>query len=282
MPALSFDAIGTKWVIETPNELADGLRQKVMDRIEKFDLTYSRFRDDSLAAKLRQPGTHEFPDDATELMRFYKQLYDATGGSVTPLVGEALEHAGYDASYSLQPKAGELNIPKWDDVMTWSDSKVAVKQPIVLDVGAAGKGYLVDIIAGILEGQGIGEYVIDASGDIRHRGKTVEKIGLENPDDTTRVLGVAELQNTSLCASASNRRKWGDWHHIIDARTGKPANEVVATWVVAESTMLADGLATALFFVPPSELEDWEFQAVRLLGDGRIEKTPNFVGQLFT
>ena len=42
-------------------------------------------------------------------------------------------------------------------------------EPIVLDVGAAGKGYLVDIIATLLEDHDIYDYTIDASGDIKQR-----------------------------------------------------------------------------------------------------------------
>lgn len=281
MHALKFEAIGTHWSIETTDELPDAFVQKIHERIELFDSTYSRFRKDSLASKLLSLGIYSFPDDAIRLIEFYRKLYDVTDGAVTPLVGEVLEHAGYDAAYSLEPKKGKVTIPKWDDAMIWTGNKVEIKMPVVLDIGAAGKGYLVDIVAQLLDEQGIDNYVIDASGDICHRGKEPEHIGLENPHDQTRVLGVAQLQDASLCASASNRRKWGNWHHIIDARTGDPVNDVVATWVVADSTMVADGVATALFFVPFDSLKEWKFQAVRLLANGRIEKTDNFVGELF-
>lgn len=282
MHVLKFEAIGTPWSIETASKLPDALQQKIHERIELFDKTYSRFRDDSLVAKLSEPGTYTFPDDAEPLLNFYHKLYIATEGSVTPLIGKALEQAGYDASYSLKPKAKKIAAtPKWDTAMKWTENTVEIKQPVVLDIGAAGKGYLIDIIAELLEAHDIVHYTIDASGDIRHRSRTMEKIGLEDPRDSSRVVGTAHIKNTSLCASAINRRKWGDWHHVIDARTGRPVNHVIAVWVIADSTMIADGLATALFFVPPGMLKNWEFQSVRLFTDGRIEKTAGFVGELF-
>lgn len=277
----SFEAIGTHWSIETPDELPHVLKQKIAHRIEQFDKTYSRFRSDSLVEKLREPGVYVFPEDAPKLIGFYRELYAATSGAVTPLVGEILEAAGYDREYSLALNVQPEATPKWDDTMRWRGAKVTVRQPIVLDMGAAGKGYLVDILAGLLMSHNILEYVIDASGDICHRGAIADRVGLENPHNTETVLGVAELQNASLCASSSNRRSWGDWHHIIDPRTARPVEEVVATWVVADSTMIADGLATALFFVPPTSLFGWDFQVVRLMADGRLEYTPNFVGELF-
>lgn len=282
MHVLRLEAIGTPWSIETSKKLSSEIQQEIHDRIEIFDKTYSRFRSDSLVAQLSNPGTYSFPDDAEPLMKFYHELYVATEGSVTPLIGKALEQAGYDASYSLMPKKAKLSAtPKWDTAMTWTGSSVEVKKPVVLDIGAAGKGYLIDVVAQLLESHDITRYVIDASGDIRHRGQPAEKIGLEDPRDTARVVGTVPLQNASLCASASNRRKWGDWHHIIDARNGKPVGDVASVWVIADSAMVADGLATALFFVPPRMLSRWEFQSVRMFTDGRIEKTANFVGELF-
>lgn len=282
MHKFEFEAIGTYWSIETKNELSYQLRDKITKIIKDLDVTYSRFRDDSLVTKLRTPGMYDFPDNAEKLVSFYRELYDVTNGSVTPLVGSTLEQAGYDATYSLQPSDAITPVQQWDDAMQWQGTKVIVKKPIVLDVGAAGKGYLVDIIADFLEANDIRVYTIDASGDIRQRGDSSERIGLENPYDSQRVLGVLELKDASLCASSSNRRQWAeDWHHVIDPRTGRPTRDVITSWVVAPSTMVADGLATALFFVDFNKLSRWDFQAVRLLADGRIEKTDNFVGELF-
>lgn len=279
-----FEAIGTLWSIESVSVLPHDLKDKIQNRITEFDVVYSRFREDSLVAKLRQPGVYTFPNDVKKLLNFYEALYQVTDGAVTPLIGETLEHAGYDSEYSLQPKSGIATPPAWRDAMTWNDVNVEVKQPIVLDVGAAGKGYLVDIVAEVLKNHTITDFVIDASGDIYHYGQGVERVGLENPYDEGKVVGVAKLKNKSLCASSSNRRKWGDgddWHHIVNAKTGKPVQDVVATWAVADSTMVADGLATALFFVPFHALADWDFEGVRLLASGTIEKTDNFVGELF-
>jgi thiamine biosynthesis lipoprotein len=98
------------------------------------------------------------------------------------------------------------------------------------------------------------------------------------------VIGVAHLQGQALCASGVTRRVWGDGlHHVLDARTGVPVGGVVATWVTAEETALADGLATALFFTEAHRLaERFRFAYVRMHADGRAEYSPNFAGELFT
>lgn len=272
--------IGTQWSIETDHPL-DNIKSELEATIEEFDRTYSRFRDDSLVTEIsRSAGEYEFPNNAQKLVTFYRDLYEATDGAVSPLVGDVLSTAGYDKEYSfVEKKVREA--PVWDDAMKWDANKLQSSQPMLLDFGAAGKGYLVDLLSEILEARGIAKYVIDASGDVRIRGQT-EVIGLENPYDATSILGTAIVSDASLCASATNRRAWGRWNHVIDPRTATPVRDVVATWVVAATTFEADGLATALFFVPASKLGQWDFHYVRLLASGRIEHSDDFVGELYT
>lgn len=98
------------------------------------------------------------------------------------------------------------------------------------------------------------------------------------------VIGVANLKNGSICASASNRRTWGDGlHHMLDGRTGRPTTQVIATWGIAADTATADGLATALFFSASSRLMTmFDFSYLRMFGDGRVEVSDNFDGEVFT
>ena len=276
-----FEALGTQWQVETLLPLAADVKAQITTRIETFDKTYSRFRDDSLVMQLAaNAGTYEFPEDARELVAFYKSLYDATDGALSPLVGGALEQAGYGKDYSLKPGAVEP-VPTWDEAMTWDGRRVTTTRPLTLDFGAAGKGYMNDMVGELLEAAGYTEYVVDASGDVRVRGLD-EVIGLEDPYDPASVVGAASVADASLCASAINRRAWGgDWHHVVDPRTGKPVSDVVATWVIADTTMVADGLATALFFVSADKLAAWDFEYVRLYADGTIERSADFVGELY-
>ncbi|QJU55824.1 FAD:protein FMN transferase [Herbiconiux sp. KACC 21604] len=294
-----FEAIGTLWQIETPagSPLPESLRQAIARRIEEFDAVYSRFRADSLVAILaREPGRVEFPADSLELFALYDRLVAATSGAVDPLVGRSLELLGYDASYSLtpsQPTVAEQAMQDERGRASWfTDVRrhgriVETTRPVVIDVGAAGKGYLVDIVSALLVEHGLTEFVVDGSGDLRHRGPADApgvRIGLEHPLQPGKAIGVATLANAALCASASNRRAWGDGqHHILDARSGNPAREVIATWVVAADTALADGLATALFFTGAHELaKTFHFSYVRMYADGRAERSRDFPGELFS
>ncbi|MFA4872338.1 MAG: FAD:protein FMN transferase [Patescibacteria group bacterium] len=106
---ISFEAIGTHWQIDVYDKRAQkieraALFKEIRERIEEFDRTYSRFRDDTLvSAMARAAGTYTLPFDAQPLMDLYLSLYQATGGAFTPLIGDTLAEAGYDAQYSLPP-----------------------------------------------------------------------------------------------------------------------------------------------------------------------------------
>jgi thiamine biosynthesis lipoprotein len=279
---MRFEAIGTHWLITTKDTLASDIQQSILDRIETFDQTYSRFRKDSLITKIAQKaGEYTFPKDAKILFDFYRKLYDLTDGKVTPLIGKTLENAGYDAEYSLQPKP-QVEVPRWDDVLEINGVTLVAKKPVTLDFGAAGKGYLVDIICQLLDDAKIDDYIVDASGDLRHKGTMENRVGLEDPRQSGTVIGVVDVQNQSLCASATNRRTWGKYHHVFDPDTKDSTKAIVATWVITDSAMVADGIATSLFFVSPSVVRNaFTYEYVRMHVDESIDYSPTFEDKLF-
>jgi len=59
------------------------------------------------------------------------------------------------------------------------------------------------------------DYIVDAGGDIACRNgenskEEAIKIGLENPENFSEIIGIAELRNQSICGSSGNRRAWGN------------------------------------------------------------------------
>lgn len=279
-----FEAIGTAWQVESEDELPDAVRRGVLDRIESFDRTWSRFRPDSVVTALAEvPGRVELPDEAEPLLDLYRRLDRLTDGAVTPLVGRTLADLGYDAAYSLRPSATPSDVPSWS-TLSWEPPVLETHEPLLIDVGAVGKGLLADLVSDVLAASGLEAFTVDASGDLVHRGRENLRVALEHPLDATVAVGVAELApGTALCASAVNRRAWGDGlHHVLDGRTGRPTHDVLATWVVADTCLLADGAATAAFFVPPARLDaELGVASARLLSTGRLEWSATFPGEMF-
>ncbi|MBY3217652.1 FAD:protein FMN transferase [Rhizobium laguerreae] len=285
-----FDSIGTHWQIETAAPLQEPIRRQLLAEIGEFDRIFSRFRSDSLVAGMAASldgGRFRFPGWAASLFDLYDRLFIATAGAVDPLVGRDLELLGYDGSYSLRPDP--LAIAEYSkERRAWNldvrrlGLELVTRRSVVLDIGAAGKGFLVDRLGQTLRGHGLEEFVVDGGGDMIHAGPDILRVGLEHPHDTQLMIGVANLRGRALCASAVNRRAWAEFHHILDARTGVPTQDVIATWAVTDNAAIADVLATALFFTSAKALsEQFEFSSVRMLANGRVEVSPNFDGEVF-
>ena len=142
--------------------------------------------------------------------------------------------------------------------------------------------YLVDLIANVLEQDNIHEYCVDAGGDILHKNTQTIRVGLEDPENLGQVVGVCELGNGSICGSAGNRRKWENFNHIMNPITRASSEGILAVWVTAETAMLADALATCLFFVPASALYEHKFEYVLIHADRSVERSAHFAGELFS
>lgn len=281
----SFEAIGTSWRIDTSHELNASGRSAVLDVVDAYDAVYSRFRADSrisILSALPGPRTVVLPPSGEALGRIYRTLHRLTNGAMSPLVGGSLEQLGYDAGYSLRPAGPPVPAPVWDRTFRWERNVLHSEYPVTVDVGAAGKGQLVDLVSQTLQDLGHDEHVVDAGGDMVHRGAGIP-VALEHPYTADSAIGVLTLSNRALCASASNRRRWADGlHHVVDATTGACVDTVVATWVLADDALHADALATALFFVPPEALlDEFDFEYVLVYSEGRARFSSSLAGALF-
>ncbi len=287
--SFNFEEIGTRWRIDipahSPRIQQKNILKEIIGLIDSFDKTYSRFRPDSLITKISQKkGKYLLPENALPLISLYHELYILTDGAFTPLIGQVLSDAGYDAAYSLIPKKLKPP-PSWKNVLNYTNPYLILKKPALLDFGAAGKGYLIDLISGLLQKNKINSFSIDAGGDIYYRNTNKKSlpVGLENPDDPTQIIGIAHIYNQGICASAGNRRRWGNFHHIIDPRTLSSPNKIKAAWVIAATSLLADALATCLFFTSAdSLLKKYDFSYLIVLKDNSLKVSQKFPGEIFT
>jgi len=288
-PSSRFQAIGTRWQLDTDRPLDAADLGAVHDRIARFDADWSRFRDDSWVSRVAASGMGEYdlPADAGPLLAAYDVAARCTDGAVSPLVGRALEDLGYDAGYRLRPhrdQTGDLLVrpaPPWSAIRR-TDDRITLPADTLIDVGAAGKGYLVDLVVELLRGREFDPVTVDAGGDIRVLGGPLA-VALEDPDDPTRALGLLRVTDGAIAGSAPNRRAWGPGlHHVVDARTGRPTTGVRATWAIGPDALTADIAATALFFAEPDLVAArFGVRYVVLDADRRLRWSLDLGGEVF-
>lgn len=285
---VSYQSMGTTWTIGVDDISAEKwkrLQEEVRERSSQFDETYSRFIDSSFVSELaKKTGRFKVPADFVAMLRWYVKLYGLAEKKLNPLVGNTLNDLGYDARYSLEPHASIRSTPSLDETVTIIDEQhIEVREPVLFDFGALGKGYFVDRLTGFLKENECQRFLVDGSGDIFYEGRgEAIRVGLEHPADATKVIGVLPLFQGALCGSAGNRRRWQNYHHIIDPSRQTSPQDMVAVWVLADEAVLADALATCLFFVSPENFSaQFRFEYLLLNSKYEVKRSPGFHAELF-
>ena len=154
----------------------------------------------------------------------------STGGSFDPTVLDAMEAIGYDRDFDevLAGARGVLRpaVPcgRWRDV-TLEDDVLRVPAGVGIDLGGIAKGWTADLAATRALDAGLPWVLVNAGGDLRIVGDapTID-VAIEDPDDRATELGRLSIREGGLATSSIRSRSWGPGlHHVIDPRTGAPA-----------------------------------------------------------
>ncbi len=255
--AMEKQVLGTKVEIKLPIRHSPFF-PLCFSELERIEKAYSRFLPGSELTRLN--GRLGIWQDASQellaLVEMAGEFKTKTDGNFDITLKSRLDDLGYDSQYSFERKKPGMDILgafrrflpaiKTDQ----ANGKILLNRQI--EFGGLGKGYALDCVARLLEKNCVEHYYINAGGDIYARkGKSgAEKpweILLEHPDDPERAIGKISLDGKSIAGSAPNRRKWGDSHHLLNARTGMPARGVKCIFIIAKTGIEADAYATALF-----------------------------------
>lgn len=124
-----------------------------------------------------------------------------------------------------------------------------------LGLGGIGQGYIADKIKELLQSKGCKAGVINVSGDINTWGYQLDgkpwTVAIVNPMNKQKIFATFPLIDSAVETSGSYEKfvtfNGKRYTHIIDPRTGYPANGLVSVSVFAKQTELADALATSIF-----------------------------------
>ena len=286
--------LGTIIEIKLPKQHSQ-LFPKCFEELSRIEKTYSRFLDDSELSKLNcKLGVWQSaPQEFIFLLLRAQKFKEKSNGNFDITLKATLDSMGYDKNYSFKPKPvpktgilRKLGSLLGDVRIDRAKGRVLLNKQI--EFGGFGKGFALDCVRQLLEQNGVMHYYINAGGDIFARqGKGMEPwiIILEHPDDPEKAIGTIKLDNCSIAGSAPNRRRWGNFHHLLNAKTKKPASEVKAIFVMAKTGIEADAYATALFgagFAKGIALsKQLPVELLIISSHGKMFKSAGFEAQLF-
>ncbi len=241
-----------------------GEAEAALGRAEAFfrsvESRFSRFLPDSELSRLNaEAGGGPVPvsSDLAELVRLGVAAAQRSGGVFDPTILDALEAAGYDRSIDVIRAEGTTVRPIAPGTVSggWQGLRVKLDDhgPAVIrpagrriDLGGIAKGWAADQAAKLL--QPLGPYLVSAGGDLRAWGDQPGAgqgkgwlVAVDDPQHPGVDVAWLAVRDGAVATSSVASRRWAGGHHLIDPRTGRPAETdlwsvtaVTATVAVAE------------------------------------------------
>ncbi len=224
--------------------------------------------------------TEELIKEAVSVSQKTDGAFDITTAPVTDLWGF------YDGNFRV-PSQNEIDAALESigyEKIHIGQNKISIPENTMIDVGGIGKGYASDRVMDILKSNGVKSAIISLGGNVCTLGKRPDgrlwNVGICDPADKNRLIGTVQAENMAVITSGGYQRYFErdgvTYHHIIDPKTGRSAqNALSSVTVIDENGTLSDGLSTALFVKGlDGALEFWRedggFDAVFVTSDGKI------------
>jgi thiamine biosynthesis lipoprotein len=249
----------------------------------------SRFRETSeLTGLNRTAGTSAVDRPSPRLRRALvasDRARRVTGGRFDPRVLGDLDRLGYRGAALGEPGIDVTAVSRPDRVIQpVGRSGMSVAHPI--DLGGIGKGLALRWATARLDRAGARDFLVEAGGDIVARGSDPDgspwRIGVEDPagGEDLAVIAVSDL---AVATSSIRVNRWVMGgrvvHHLLDPRTGEPANDgLVAVTVAAGDPAWAEVWSKALYLAGrpliAHEARSRGMAAWWVTDDGTLEMTP--------
>jgi len=218
----------------------------VRERFAQVEAVASRFRPEAELARLNADPRPEVPVSAllAELLAAAATTFHASGGLLDPTVCERLEAWGYDRTFAaVVPRTAvprRRRVPGFASVDV-TDGTVCRPPGMRLDLGGVAKAWTVDSCASLVP-----DGYVNAGGDMRAFGDCTVPVHVRDAWDED--IAVMPVRGAALAGSGVSRRRWrvGEtWaHHLIDPRTGAPAEtDVVSATALATTAVAAEAAA---------------------------------------
>jgi thiamine biosynthesis lipoprotein len=262
-------------LLDSSSPAAGSLLQSVPEWFESWEQALSRFRLDSELSYLNHSEGRPVPvsDTLWEVFHAAREAETYTGGLVRPTVLDALIQAGYDRSFDLLPAIGHpsatglLELPDLATAISWDQATQSLCLPegVHLDFGGVAKGW-----AAMKAAQRLGRFgpaLVDAGGDIAVSGHQRPDgqpwpIGVRDPFQSDGYFETLLIGRGGVATSGVDYHRWqqsGMWnHHIIDPRTGLPADtDLLTVTVVAPDAVRAEAAAKTVLILGSPAGMDW-------------------------
>lgn len=253
-------------LVKVPPQLKEiQLKQEIDTLLAEVNQQMSTYKKDSELSLLNQnPSTDWIPISKAlfTVMQEALRVSALSEGAFDITVGPLVNLWGFGPTWREDkiPTQEEINQEKQKVSYQYLSIQIdppaikKTKPDVYIDLSGIAQGYAADIIADFLEKQGILNYLVEISGEMRTKGHNPKgeawKVAIEKPIPNIRAVQTVVSVHDSGIATSGDYRNFFElngrrFSHIIDPKTGEPVqtNVVSATILDSKSCMTADAWA---------------------------------------
>lgn len=257
----SMDTVMEITVYNEREERANELFSLCYDEILRQENLFSVSVAASDISKLNASGgeSAEVAPETVSLIEKAVSVSELTGGAFDITVYPAVKLWGFYGGEHNVPNRGEIA-----DALTFIGYKnieftggVRLRKGMGIDLGGIAKGYLGDSLKSLLEKNGVKSAVISLGGNITLVGDKPDKkswsVAVRSPFSQDEYICRLSVSGGYCVVTSGAYERYFEkdgktYHHIIDPKTGYPAqSDLASVTVIGEDGCLCDALSTALF-----------------------------------
>jgi thiamine biosynthesis lipoprotein len=246
-----------------------GFLDEALDEVDRIDRLMSHYKSDSALSFINREAARgpvsvekELFEFIAEAMRYQRE----SGGAFDITVGPLMKAWGFFRGEGRLPGAEELvaarqRVGGAHVILNARDRTIAFDRPgIELDLGGIAKGYAVDRVADLLRRRQVAAALIDAGGSTIYGlgappGSEAWDVDVQDPFNSRKTAITVALKDRALSVAGRSEKSFAvggvNYSHIMDPRTGHPAQGVLSVAVIADSGTAGDALDTLAFVMGP-------------------------------
>lgn len=269
-------AMDTYMSLTATGENASEALDAAAEEIKRLDDLFSVGNPESEISIVNENGSEALSEDTAYLIERALSIYEDTDGAFDITIYPLMVEWGFTSQEYQVPKEERIaELLKFVDTSGIEYDKeerfLSLPDGVWIDFGGIAKGYASGRVMDIFEEYGIESGLVSLGGNVQLYHEKPDgslwRVAIENPDDTGEYIGVLQARNKAVITSGGYERYFEEdgksYHHIIDPKTGYPAESgLTSVTVVSEDGALADGLSTAFYVMGKNgALEYWKAHA---------------------
>lgn len=265
--------------------------------IERLDSLFSISSDSGDIKPLNEAKSGQVSDDTAALLARALEVSASTDGIFDCTIAPVMNAWGFPT--------GDFHVPGKEELASLlsrvdyrqiqiSGDTVTLPEGVEIDLGGIAKGYASDRVMQVFAENGVKSGLISLGGNVQTLGAKPDgsrwRIAVQDPVNAEETFAVVEVENEAVITSGGYQRYFEQdgvhYHHIIDPRTGYPAqNGILSSTIVSTDGTLADGLSTSLFIMGLEQAKEyWQahrdaFDAILMTDDGQVYITEGLEGR---